>query len=191
MTSTLLLLLSLAVAAPPPAPPAAPPPPSAPASPQESAAEREAKLLAVVQKRAPERYTELVALRAKDPVTYVFALQAAARDARADGGEGGDPDASVSIPDDPRIAEIQARVDLLASDFATQPATVQDARRKEVLALSAELFDLRQAQRRARVAQIEERLTRLEAQIADREARREDLIARWAEKSLTTPPKPR
>ncbi len=173
---------------------------AAPPAPDQSlaewSAEREEKLLSVVEERAPDRYQELVALREQDPVAYVMALHEVARMARegaAGGPGGGGPgqEGGGRPPESPRVAEIQTRIDVLMTDFGTQSAGEQKKRRTEIEALAGEMFDLRQVQRRAHLADVKAKVASLEADIADRDARRDELIGKWVERRLSGKPTPR
>ena len=170
-----------------------------PPAPDESLAtwaqDREDRLLSIVKEHAPERYTELTALRDTDPVAYVMALHEVARMARAEGagaerppGPGMGPASGASKPDqDPQIAALQAQIDTLATGYSALSAAEQKKRYVEIQALAGQVFDLRQAQRKRRLEEMKDRLAGLETEIADRESRRDQLIAQWLDKRLGTP----
>lgn len=153
---------------------------AAPPAPDESlsewAHEKEERLLAIVKERAPERYTELVAMRESDPTGYVLALHEVARMARGGGGGGDRPD--------PRIAELKAELDAMIATYPSLSPGDQKKKRAEMAPIAGELFDARQEQRKERLAEMKERLAHLETEIADHAARRDELIAKWLDKRL-------
>jgi hypothetical protein len=152
-----------------------------PPAPDESLAswshEKEEHLLAIVKERAPERYTELTAMRTSDPVGYVIALHEVARMARAGGVDGADP----------RIAELQSQLDTMIAEYPSLSTGDQKKKRAEMVPLAGQLFDLRQEQRKARLAEMKDRIAHLETEIADHETRRDELIAKWLDKRLVAP----
>lgn len=135
--------------------------------------------LEVLAEIAPHRHAELVQLKETDPLRYQIALRRAARLA-----EFGDDPASMERMK--QVAAKEDRLDELAAGYAALSASEQKSRRAEMVKIAGEVFDLKQAQRRDRVAKMKEKLTKLEAEIADRDKRRAEIIDGYVN-GLVTP----
>jgi hypothetical protein len=137
--------------------------------------DREAEILTRLQAAFPLRYEELVALRARDPSAYLDALLRIDRDP-----ERGLPPAALRDV----LAEAAALRARLPTDLAALPEADQAQLRADLTQLAGRIFTLKQAERRRRLAELEEGLTRLRAEISDRDAQRDALIAAWVERVL-------
>lgn len=164
---TLMILLCSLAFADPPAPPPVPVPPGATES---QVREREARILEVIQAEAPERHAELLTLKQTDPQAYWRAMK---RLNKVYVRHGDDPE---TLQRQIRIRDLDLRLRELARGFDTLPADEQKQRRGEMEEVAAELFELKQAHRRARLAELEARMDELEAEIDDRESRKEAII---------------
>ena len=129
----------------------------------------EKQTLELLAEVAPSRHAELMRLKTTDPLRYQLALRRAAR--LVDFGD--DP---ASIERMRKVAAADARLDELAVGFSTLSAADQRSRRAEMVKLAGEIFDLKQAQRRDRVTKMREKLTKLEAEIAERDKRRTEIV---------------
>ena len=144
---------------------------------------QESDILERVQRINPEKYEELLALKASDPRAYLRALWRISRLA-----EHGPPHGERVTPE---IHEKRRELETIRrSRLMVQPPPTGDALaqiRADVLALAEELFVLKQAERRLRIEHMQAALAELEADVARRDEEREARIANFVDTFLQQP----
>lgn len=144
--------------------------------------EREAQLLDAVRAFDPERHAELLRLKETDRRAYVAAMLRIARfvDRAAPGLR------------DPAVATELAKLDALRDRYPGGFDALSPPERKrvtaEVTTVAERLFDLRQAERRARIEALRTDLDALVADVARRDGEREALVRRFVEAFLAGRP---
>ena len=180
----LCLLPTLAMAGPPGLAPDAPPPPRAPGVPAAPHApphvideirEREPEILAWVQKNDPDSYRRLNRLKHEDARLYLGQL---VRVARMMERSERDPEV-VARHKEMRQVERQFRE--AALEFKDLEAKEQKAMKAELESLAGVLFELRQAERRAHLEQLEHRIEELGVEIEERAQDRKRIIEEFVE----------
>lgn len=163
--STLLLCSSLAFAAPPPGAGG-----DRGGLTQAEVAAMESEILEVVGEEAPERHAELKALKASDPEAYWRAMR---RLGKVYTRHANDPE---TLQRQIRIRDLDLQLREKAKGFEALSPAEQKARRAEMEVTAGELFELKQAHRKTQLEHLQERITTLEEEIGDREARKEEII---------------
>ena len=137
---------------------------------------REDDLLARVRAFDADRYDDLLRLRTTDRAAYWVAL---ARVARLVDRE---------APPSPELRAQLARVEALRSRYpqglARLSPTEDKAVRAEFTDIGTRIFDLRQAERRARIESIRAALTDLQADVARRDQERAALIQAFVDRVM-------
>ncbi len=131
---------------------------------------REDEILAAVAEHDPAMHARLVELKKLDHRAYVVTLVRVARRAER---LRGDPRARERFEE---IRTLEGEIRELARDFRQLPEEQQAARRAQMEALAPELFELKQAERRASLSELQRRIEGLSEEIEQREAQRETLI---------------
>jgi len=157
------LLAAPAVAGPPGlAPPGdrrGPPPPEL----IEEVRERELEILAVVKENDPGRYELLMEAKVSDEKGYWRQMVHVARMVERFHG---DPEfASRSLD----MRDLQKQIKALVRRWKEADPAGQSEIRKEMVALTNELFELKQAERRQRLTELQDKIRQLESDIDDRE----------------------
>lgn len=165
--STLLLCSSLALAAPPTDAPGGG---ARNAMSQEEVSELETEILDAVRAEAPDRYSELAALKKSDPDAYWRAMKRLGKVYRR---HANDPE---TLQRQIRIRDLDLQLREKAKGFEALSASEQKARRAEMETTAGELFELKQAHRKTQLEHLQERISTLEAEIGDREARKDEII---------------
>jgi hypothetical protein len=145
-------------------------------------AEREQALLEQVRRHDECRYEKLLELQDQNPRAFHRALEEVARhfsEMRLD------PRAQQLEADAKAIeAQIRARVLALRNVDGDKAARKIE---KELDELAGELFDLRSQAQTARIERMKTRLDTLEADLADREANRDEFIEGWLGELIAEP----
>jgi hypothetical protein len=143
---------------------------------------RESELLAVVAARDPEKHAALLRLRDTDRRAYWMRLGMVARML----------DGDLPPPPPPALRAAMAELEALRARYpdGTDGLSTADARalRAELTALATRIFDLKQAERRDRIARLREALAALEADVAARDKDRKARIEAWVDQFLSGPP---
>jgi hypothetical protein len=135
---------------------------------------REAELMERVRAFDLRRYEELVALKVSDPRSYLRALVRVA--AMVDGPS-----------EPPELASLREALTALSHanpNPALLSAADQHALADEVRRLAASVFEVKQAERRRRIAELQATLAALEADVERRDRDRAALIERFLEQFL-------
>jgi hypothetical protein len=157
-------------------------PPEPDAAQIERLLQREQEILDQVKLRAPDRYAELIALRASDRGAYLRYLFRAARVLRH-AGDREEPSPEL-IEQRTRLEAVRAKYpdgldDLSKKDLA--------AVRAEVAEIAAKIFEIKQTQRRARIEGLRQDLTELEADVARRDQERDQILQDFVDAFLRGP----
>jgi hypothetical protein len=142
---------------------------------------REDELLERLGERDPAMRDRLLALRASDRDAYLAQL---ARLSKLADRYDDDPAFAARVDD---IAALEERVRTLADSWRAASAADRPGIRAEMVGVAGQIFELKQAERRQRIAEYQARLDRLEAEVADIEAKRTDVIDRWVGAALARP----
>lgn len=188
----LALVAPIALAGPPPpyGPPGLGPPPRFGEGPEpgmppphvvDEIRAREAEILAWLKTADPEGHQRLLELKQTDPRAFVGGLVRAARlKDRAEDDPG-------VVARHQRMQELEQAIQERANTWKTQSAEARKKARPEIERLASELFEIRQQERRAHVAELQRRLEELEAEIEEREADRKSLIDAYLDQVLEGP----
>lgn len=146
---------------------------------------QESELLAIVSRDDPFTYRRLLRLRETDRAAYIAGLYRVAnvvdRMAR-------DPAFATRWRE---ILQKQAELTALAAGYAALPPAEQAARRARLVAAATELFELRQEDRRERIAELTARLHEIQAELDERAGDREGVIEAYVDQLVrpgSTPP---
>ncbi len=141
----------------------------------------EQQLLDIVARESPDQHTKLLRLRDVRREEYVFAL---IRVAKAVQRAKSDP----AFAERARaIREHEHLLQTLAEGFEALDKGEQRARRVDLERVAGELMDLKQAERRARLAELRQRMAEFELEIGDRDSDREGIIESYVDGLLTPP----
>jgi len=138
----------------------------------------EPKLLAHLAEHAPDKHAQLMRLQRLDRRAYYKAL---ARVAHAAQEMREDPE-MIALRD--RLEDLRARHPDGADDL---PKAEQKAVRAELQTIAEQLFDLKQAKRREKIAHLREALEHLEAEVAERDKDRKARIEGFVERAMQGP----
>jgi len=143
--------------------------------------EREDEILAWLETHDPDSHQRLLKLRERDPVAYMGHLARASR-------------MKERIAQDPALVErhrrmrrLERQIETLSADYDTLDAKAQKARRAEVVALVAQLFELRQIERRDKLAELESKIEELRGEIQEREGHRAEIIEDYVDQLIRGP----
>ena len=96
----------------------------------------------------------------------------------------------------PEMKEHHERMKVLSDEFAELLYAFKDASEKEqnklrgdLQDLAAEMFDMKQEGRRARLDHAKQRIVKLETEIQEREEKRDELIEEWLEQKIGDGPR--
>jgi len=131
---------------------------------------RQERFLQVLRERDPERHQELMHLRESDPDAFRAVMGRLARYAQAMSSRPGSAE-RLQV-----MLELDYRIHKLALGWDELSRSERSARRAEMRELTEQLFELRQAQRRERLAEMSTRLEQLSAEIEERERGRDEII---------------
>ena len=131
---------------------------------------REAEILATVEQSDPAMFQRLTQLKAADSRAYLVTLVRVAR--RVD-RMNSDPDARARFE---QIQELETKIRTLADAYEQGDAADQTRLREEMEAVALALFDAKQAERRAQLAEFERKMESLRDEIRQRDEQRDDLI---------------
>jgi cysteinyl-tRNA synthetase len=178
-----LLLLGLALAQPaPPRPPGGwrgHEPPATPMESFEAVLSHRDELMALLAENDPQQHERMLRLEERDPQAFAFGLMRVAKSAER-------------MRNDPAAAERYramqdetTRLKALASDYQELSGADQKRRREELEGIAAKIMALKQAERRARVDELREKIAELEADINDREKQADQLVEQFVDQLLT------
>ncbi len=139
---------------------------------------RETELLARVAERDPALHDRLMALKTTDPSAYLAQL---ARLTKISERYHDDPAFAARVD---QITSLEEQVRDLAVQWAAAAPGARPGIRAQMAAASSEVFELKQAERRKRIVEYQERLDRLEAEVSEIEAKRAEVIERWVNQAL-------
>ena len=141
----------------------------------------EEELLGRVRANSTQQHKRLLELKTSQPRLYRRALtqlhravQRRHKDAR-------------SLPRFFEMADIHMQMMDLATSYANLPPSEQTAARRDLDALASQLFELRQEERRVRLAEVEERLERLRSELTDRDEDKERIVDEYVDDYLLRP----
>lgn len=138
----------------------------------------EARVLEEIKSRDPERARRLAMVKTRDPARYYDVLK---RMARAFERELRDPEARARHE---RIQAVRHEIQALALDWSTADDGAKKKIRKEMDALANQMFELRQEERRGRLDELRAKLEKAEAEVAQHETRRDEVIAEHLDRLL-------
>ncbi|MFT4624693.1 MAG: hypothetical protein ACI8PZ_003352 [Myxococcota bacterium] len=139
---------------------------------------REAEILAIVEQNDPAMFRRLQELKAMDQQAYVVTLVRVAR--RAERIQR-DPQARARFE---MIRDLESTLRAMAEEYGTLEPSKQAAHRSTMEAAALRLFDAKQAERRAQLAELEEKMRELGDEIQERDQRRDDLIDDYLDQLL-------
>lgn len=140
--------------------------------------DREAEILGALEAHAPDRHARLLELKDQDPDAYLRHLARAGRTIQ-------------HLRQHPelrenRMAQRDAKNELheLAETYKTVSRKEQEQIRAKMVEIGNDLFELKQEERRTKLAKIEAHLAELKAEIAEKEAGREDRINNFIDQMI-------
>jgi hypothetical protein len=133
----------------------------------------EAALLARVAERDPAYHERLLALRERDPAAYAVQLARVARIA-----ERYDEDPAFAARVD-QIRDLETEFHAIAERWRAASPADRPRLAVEMRAVATQVFELKQAERRQRIAEFQAQLVRLESEVSALEAERDAIIERW------------
>ena len=142
---------------------------------------REAELLAAVEQYDEEMYGRMLVLKATDRRSYVAALVKVARNVQR---ARRDPAFRERMQ---AMSTLQRQLRELAEGYPSLPDRKKPAARAELERLAGKLMDLKQADRRQRLQDMEARLAEVRSEIERREAERDQIIEEFVNRLLTGP----
>jgi len=143
--------------------------------------DREEELLSFLETQDPKLHQRLMRLKRVDQRAYMGQLM---RVERVMERSKSDPDV---LARHLRMAQIEASLDEKADVYGTLSGKERRSLRAEMEMLTVELFELRQAERRATLQSLEERMERLRGEIDERESDRENIVDAYLDQLLQTP----
>jgi hypothetical protein len=144
-------------------------------------AEKEAQILERLKAEDPERYEQLIGIKADYPEVYPMVLRKFAH--RSEPKEK-DPETAAKVE---RLHEIKRELREMARDFDALSAKEQKARRAEMEDLAHEAFDLHGEVHRARIAGMKAQLAEHERELADREKKRDEIVSEHLDRLIEGP----
>ncbi len=142
---------------------------------------RQDELLEAVGRYDPGLRDRLLGLRQTDRPAYVAALVRIARHLQR---ARRDPAFRARVQ---RMRELTSQMESLARGFPDVPERERAARRAQLEALAGELMDLKQADRRERLAALRAKLAGLQAEIERRDQDRDQIIEDFVDQLLQPP----
>ena len=133
---------------------------------------RGAELMEKVRERYPERYERLMKLRQEDPEAFRHALRSLHHQMTF-GDDAKDP--AIRERKD-HIRDLMGQFKEVLEDYRDAGERKQDKIREELETLANEIFDAKQEFRRNRLKRVQEKVQELKAEIAERDAQKDDLI---------------
>lgn len=143
--------------------------------------QREQELLDFVLEHDQEKYEYLVQLKENNPQAYKVNMQGVARFVEQAQGDPG------FVERAKRMRDLKAFLETATGDYDALSKAEQKDRKAEITAAVEELFDLRQEERHAKVAEIERKLEELELEIQDRDQNRKSIVNDFVEQIITGP----
>ena len=143
------------------------------------------ELLELVREKHPEKFDHLMRLKEEDPKAFRHAMRRVR-----------DHMSTIMNSDDPRIREEKEKMRGLREDmreaigvYRAADGPDKESARADVEELAEVIFDAKQEHRKLRLERIRAHLGELEAEIAERESNREELIEEWLEDKLEEKPR--
>ncbi len=144
----------------------------------EDVKERELQILTLVKENDPGRYEQLMQAKEDDERSYWRQMIHVARMVERFQG---DPEYAKRALE---MRELQRRVKELAKGWAHKNAQEQKAARAEMEGVVAELFEMKQAERRERLAELQAKISELENDIAERDKTKKAKIDEYLEQMI-------
>ncbi len=141
---------------------------------------REAEILASVEQSDPAMYQRLQRLKEADSQAYVVTLVRVAR--RVD-RMNSNPESRARFQ---QIQELEARLKALAEAHGQAGSPEQARLRREMSTIALQLFDAKQAERRAQLSELEAKMQKLRDEIQERDAQRDALIEAYVDQLVGT-----
>ncbi|MEM6930375.1 MAG: hypothetical protein AAF602_25785 [Myxococcota bacterium] len=135
----------------------------------------EAKLLATVRELDPVQHQRLLRLKRRDPVAYRTVLRRVARKMER---ASRDPD---SLARALEIRRINQALLALRDQYRAASGDRRVAIRAEMVTKALGLMELKQAERRARLREMQDRLDKLQAEVDEREATKDRLVDEYVD----------
>ena len=134
---------------------------------------QEERVLAMVKEHDPEAYERLLRLKARDPRAYTKQLiQIARRSERLMKN----PEARARFME---IRSLELELRTMAATLDGQSDTERDATRSAMMEVGRKLFDAKQADRRALVEELNQKIAKIEEEIKVRDEERDARIAEY------------
>lgn len=141
----------------------------------------EGEILEKVQHLDPEAYERLMRLRERDEGMYWAQL---GRMARMLHRASEDPESAERKEE---MRDLGRRLRRLRKDYPELDKGEQKERRAEMIDVAGQLMDLKQAERRARIEEMRGKIAHMEAEIDEREQRRDELVEGFVDQMLSEP----
>ena len=135
-------------------------------------------ILATVEAHDPAMFRRLQQLKEIDQQAYVVTLVRVARRAER---LRQDPDARARFE---LIRELEGAIRAMAEGYRDLSSADQAQRRADMEAAALRLFDAKQAERRAQLAELERKIEELREEIGERDADRDDRIDDYVDQLL-------
>lgn len=140
--------------------------------------ERETEILDWVEERFPEKHDAMLRARSEDPPRYFKMLRRAGMLMESSDD---DPKSGARVQ---RMSELDDKIRALTDGYAALKPAEQQKRRAEIRKLAEEMFDLRQELRRDKLKRLEQRLEDARKDVADRDAKKQQLIDEYLDEEL-------
>jgi len=138
-------------------------------------------VLGEIKEKYPKKFHYLMQLREEDPMAFRQAMGEILRQKKM--GHFGKEDPEIKAEKE-RFKELKEDLRSALEDHRSAPDSDKAKHRAELLEMAEEIFEAKQKLRRMRVKKIREDLKSLEAEIAERDANREQLIEDFVEQKL-------
>ena len=139
---------------------------------------REAEILALVEASDPAMFSRLQELKAMDQQAYVVTLVRVSRRVER---MRKDPEAQERFE---TIRRLEDELRTMADAYGAMSSADQATHRAQMEATALALFDAKQAERRAQLADLEKKMGDLRDEIQERDAQRDDLIDDYLDQLL-------
>ena len=141
----------------------------------------EGELLERVRRHSADKHEALLELKTSQPRLYRRAMIQLHRSVqRSDKDER-------ALPRFFEMADIHLQMIAITRSYPGLPPAEQTAARRELDALASQLFELRQEERRVRLAEAEARLERLRSEITERDEEKERIVDEYVDDYLLRP----
>ena len=143
-------------------------------------------ILGEMKTQYPKKFDYLMKLREENPAEFRHAMGEILRQKKA--GQARLPDPEI-MAEKKRFRELKEDFHTALQDHHNAGESEKAKHRTELREMAEEIFEAKQNLRRMRVGRIVEDLKALEAEIAERDANREELIEEWIEDKLEDKPR--